>query len=133
MATDYNEFTELARQLIADEFSGADATLIALDFDVSDPAKPWRGPADPRATPAKTLAVKALFLPIAGNIKLGLSKQATDLIKRSDATALVGSGEDLRGYQELVVDRTGERFKITYVEELMPADVRILSYLVLNQ
>jgi hypothetical protein len=133
MATDYNEFALLAKTLIEDEFSGAAVTLVALDFDADDSTKPWRGPVDPRATPGKTLAVKALFLPIAGNIKLGLSKQTIDLIKRADATALVGSGEDLRVYQELVVDRTGERFKITYVEELMPADVRILSYLVLNQ
>mgnify|MGYP001636530185 CR=1 FL=1 len=133
MATDWNEFTELARSLIADEFSGVDIRLIALDYDVDDPAKPYLGPEDPRATPARQLTAKALFLPIAGNVKLGLSKTAMDLIKRADCTALVGSGEDLRDFQEVYVPHLGERFKITHVEELMPADVRILSYLVLNR
>lgn len=133
MAIDYNDIAATAKSLIEDEFAGSAVTLVALDYDVEDASKPWRGPVDPRATPGKTLSVKVLFLPIAGNIKLGLSKEAQDLIKRADATALVGSQEDLRVYHELIVDRSGERFKITHVEELMPGDVRILSYLVLNQ
>lgn len=120
-----------AKRLI--DGAGKDVRLIALDFDVDDASKPWLGPVDPRATPAKTLNVKAAFVPLAGNIKLGLSKQAMDLIKRADATCLIGSQEDLRAYQELIVVSSGERFKITFIEELMPGDVRILSFLVLNQ
>lgn len=119
-----------AKRLI--DGAGKDVRLIALDYDVDDPTKPWLGPSDPRATPAKTLNVKAAFVPLAGN-RLGLSKQTMDLIKRADATCLIGSQEDLRAYQELIMLSNGERFKITHVEELMPGDVRILSFLVLNQ
>jgi hypothetical protein len=107
-------------------------TLVALDFDVDDATKPWRGPVDPRATPARTLSVIAAFLPLAG-MSLGLDKITMDLIKKADETCLIGSQEDLSPFNELVRDATGERYKITYLKVLKPGLVRILSYLVLNQ
>lgn len=129
---DFVKLAATAKRLI--DGNGRLVRLIALDFDVDDPAKPWLGPVDPRGTPAKALEVNAAFLPLAGNVKLGLSKQAMDLAKKATATCLIGSTLDLRSYQELIdISESNERYKITHVEELKPADVRLLSFLVLNQ
>jgi hypothetical protein len=127
---DYNALAAAAAEAIGG--AGRTVTLIALDFDVDDASKPWLGPTNPRATPAKQLTIKAAFLPLAGNVKLGLSKQTMDLVKKADATVLIGTTEDLRAYQELI-DSNGERYKITHLEELQPGDVRLMSFLVLNQ
>lgn len=123
----YAKLAATAKRLV--DGAGRTVTLIALDYDVDDPTKPWLGPVDPRATPAKTLQVKAAFVSLGAG--LGFSKQAIDLSKKATASCLVGSTEDLSIYQELLDGQ--DRYKITYVEALQPGDVRLMSALVLNQ
>jgi hypothetical protein len=127
---DFVKLAVTAKRLV--DGNGRTITLVALDFDTPDPAQPWLGPENPRSTPARQLELIASFLPLASTVRLGLSKQTIDLAKKADATCLIGSTEDLSVFQELV-DSNGERYKITHIEELKPADVRLLSFLVLNQ
>jgi len=69
---------------------------------------------------------------MAGEVKLGLSKATLDLIKKSDATCLIGTTDDLSQFTELT-DAILGRFKITAAEVLKPGDLSLLWFLVLNQ
>jgi hypothetical protein len=128
---DYAANQATAKRLV--DGAGRDVTLIQLDYDAQDDSKPWRGVSDPRATPARSLGLKAAFLPLAGNVQLGLSKATMDLVKTADATCLIGTSEDLSPFQELQDSKGGVRFKIVGLEVLAPGPVNILTFLVLKE
>jgi hypothetical protein len=127
----YVKSAATAKRLI--DGAGRDFTLVALDFDAPDPLKPWRGPRDPRATPASSLTLRGAVLPLSSLATLGFRKTTFDLSKKADLTVLLGSTLDLSIYQECVDSSDGRRYKILLVDELKPATLRILSYLVLQQ
>lgn len=126
----YPRAAATAKRLV--DGAGRSVTLVRLSGSTPDGAKEWRGVADPRATPEATLQVKAAFLPLTGEMRLGLSKTTQDLIKKSDATCLIGTTLDLSQYTELI-DTVLGRFKITAAEVLKPGDLSLLWFLVLNQ
>src|SRR4051812_48515695 len=92
--------------------AGRAVSLVRLSGATPDGALPWRGVANPRATPENLASYKAAFIPLSGEIKMGLSKTTTDLIKTSSATCLIGTTDDLSQYTELI-DTVLGRFKIT--------------------
>ena len=61
MATDYNEFVQLAQELIAE--NGRSVKLQKLDATSSDPSKPWKGPGAPTVAVEKTLPAGKISLP----------------------------------------------------------------------
>lgn len=127
----YVKAAATAKRLV--DAAGRNVTLVALDFDAQDAAKPWRGTRDPRSTPTQSVVLKAAFLPLSSLATLGMRKETLDLAKKSDNTCLVGSTLDLSVYQELVDSLDGKRYKILLVDELTPGPQRIMSYLVLKQ
>ena len=131
MALNYATLAAKAKVLV--DGAGRPVTLVQFDYDAADLAKPWRGPEDPRATPAQTLALRAAFVSLAGNAQLGLSKQAIDLAKKSTATCLIGSTIDLTPFQELIDSKDGRAYKITHSEVLAPGELTIVTFMVLNQ
>lgn len=131
MAIDYLTLAETAKTLVDD--AGRNVTLIALDFDAPDSEKPWRGPRNPRETPAQTLTVRAAFVPLSSMSTMGVQKSTLDVAKKADKTCLVGSQLDLSRFHEVLDSEDGKRYKILLVDELKPADVRLLSYLVLKE
>lgn len=116
-----------AQRLIAKH--GRAVTLLQLDSTPPDPSKPWNGPPDPRATPDDTLDLIAVFVEPSSAVRLGLSAQESDLVKRSDQILIVspGAAEDVRRFHE-VID-TGESWKIEIVEILRPAEEILLAFI----
>lgn len=131
MAIDYSKMAAIAKTLV--DGAGRPVTLVQLDYDAADPTKPWRGPVNPRETPAQTLALRAAFVPLTGEAKLGLSKEIIDLAKKSSATCLIGSTADLSDFQELIDSKDGRTYKITAAEVLAPGDLNLVTFMVLNQ
>jgi hypothetical protein len=127
----YVKAAATAKRLV--DGAGRDVTLVQLDFDTPDPAKPWRGRSNPRETPASTVTLKAAFLPLAGNVQLGISQATIDLAKKNDETCMIGTTLDLSIYQELVDSLEGRRYKIVGTEVLAPGGSRLLTFLVLKQ
>ena len=128
---DYNTLAATARRLV--NSSGRDVKLIELDYSATDPTKPWRGPANPRETPAHEITLKAVFVVISGDVKLGASKMTMDLAKKASAFCFIGSTLDLSIYHELIDSKDQRRYKISHQEVLAPGDTTLLTYLVLNQ
>lgn len=120
-----------ARRMI--KAAGRNVTLVALDFDATDPNRPWRGPADPRATPSRTLTVSFVQVPIASISALGLTKNTLDLAKKAALTGIISTPEKLDLFQELLDSKDGRRYKIAKVDVLEPGNVTILQFLVLTQ
>lgn len=110
---------------------GRSVTFIKLETTPADSDKPWRGAADPRTTPADSLSTSAVFVPLSSASNLGLSTKSEELVKRTRQVAIVALGsestEDLEDYQELI-DSDGSRWRITFIETLKPADVRIMHF-----
>jgi hypothetical protein len=113
--------------------AGRTVTLVALDFDTPDPATPWRGVANPRQTPAKTLALKMVVVSVAAVSALGFKKTTLDLAKKANMCGMIATQEKLDLYQELIDSKDGRRYKIVVVEDLAPGSISILQFLVLNQ
>lgn len=113
--------------------AGRNVTLVQLDFNAPNSAKPWRGVADPRSTPTRSIPLKAVFVSVAAVSALGLTKTTMDLAKKADLTCMVSTPEKVDLFQELVDSKDGRRYKIMKVEVLAPGDVTILQFLVLKQ
>lgn len=126
---DYVEIANIAKTLI-DE-NGREVTIVRFDQSPGDPTKPWRGPADPRATPDATATVKGVFVPPSGAAKLGLSTVDQDLMKRTSEILIVAPGADappfdLATANEIIDDGVNKR--ITFVETLRPNVVTLLYF-----
>ena len=125
---------DLARRLVAAR--GREVSFIKLNATPADPAKPWRGAANPRAAPGDTASVPSVFVPPSSASQLGLSTVSEELLRRSTQIAICAPGssstDNLEEFDE-VVDKDGSRWKITFVETLRPADVRIVYFVGLAQ
>ena len=116
-----------AQRLITE--NGRLVTLVSLDDTPAVAAQPWKGAADPRATPDATLPVRAVFVPPSSASALGLRIDTNDLVKRAEQIAIVspGGAVDTEIYDE-IADSDGSRWKIVFSENLKPAELLVLSF-----
>lgn len=128
---DYPHLLTIAQKLINN--AGRIVTLTKLGSTVPDPTKPWRGPADPRSPVGSSATYKAAFLILSGHYKLGLTQTTMDLAKKSDATCLIASSDNLETYQELTDSTDGRTYKILGSEGLKPGSLQLLWFLVLSR
>lgn len=125
MATfDYASVAADAAALVAD--FGKAVTLRRLDTTPPDPSKPWRGPVDPRATPAEELEVNAVFVEPSSLQTLGVNAQLVDWLKRAQQIAIVASTLDLSGFSELVDG--SDVWRVVGVSTLNPGGTRLLHF-----
>lgn len=116
-----------AQRLITE--NGRSVTLVQLDKDPPDTDKPWAGPTDPRAVPEATLTLDAVFVEPSSATRLGLSSDASELVKRSTQILIVspGASADLTIYTE--VTDGSIIWKITTVEVLKPGSSVALGFI----
>jgi len=121
MATDFTEFVELARELIAE--NGRSVTFQKLDASAADPAKPWKGAGAP--TVEAEVTTTAVFLPDGSG--MGKLIEDNDLFKKAEQVLLVAppaSGEVLGDFH--VVLDGGSRWKVDVAKELRPGPITVL-------
>jgi hypothetical protein len=128
---DYAALAATAKRLL--DGAGRSLTFINLDFDAEDASKPWRGPEDPRLRTARELVLFGTQVQIASTVKLGLSVEFYEAVKKASLVFLVGSSEDLNQYDEVIDSRDGKRWTMILSETLEPGDTIILSYVVLGR
>lgn len=125
MAFAYAPLAAAALELVA-EF-GKTITLRRLNVTPPDPDMPWRGPVDPRATPAETLSVAAVFVEPSSQQYLGVNATLLDWLKRAQQLAIVASTSDLSAFSELV-DTDSSVWRVVGVSTLNPGGTRLLHY-----
>jgi hypothetical protein len=125
MAFDYAPLAATALELVT-EF-GKTITLRRLDATPPDPDMPWRGPVDPRATPAETLSVPAVFVEPSSQQYLGVNAVMLDWLKRAQQIAIIASTSDLSAFSELV-DTDSSVWRVVGVSTLNPGGTRLLHY-----
>lgn len=128
MATD---FAALATKLLERAHARGLArtvTLRRLNYTPPDPQQPWLPPADPRATPAATLAITAAFVHPSSARELGLEARLTDWVKRAQQIAIVAHVDDLSTYSELL-DTDASVWRIEGVSTLRPGPTRLVHFL----
>lgn len=131
MAIDYVSLAATAKRLIDD--SGRAVTLVALDYEAPNDEQFWLSKTNTRESPGRTLSVNATFVPLSSAVNLGMSALSDDMTKKATAVALVGSGEDLTQFQELIDSTDNSRSKIMIQKTLRPGATLLLSFLVLSQ
>lgn len=127
MATD---FAALAARLIERARTQGLArvvTLRRLNSTPPDPQTPWLPPADPRAAPAATLSVTAVFVEPSSVQELGLNAQLVDWMKRAQQIAIVAHPDDLSTYSELV-DADANLWRVEGVSTLQPGPTRLVHF-----
>jgi hypothetical protein len=102
-------------------------TLRRLDTTPPEPAMPWRGPVEPRATPAATLSVTACFVDPSSARDLELSAELVDWLKRAQQVAIMASASDLGDFSE-VVDTDASVWRIEGVSTLKPGPMRLVHF-----
>lgn len=109
--------------------NGRAVQLLQFDSAPANPSQPWKGNADPRATPDATLDLSAVFVQPSSAVRLGLSAESSDLIKRSEQILIVSPGPtvDVRVFHEVVDDT--ENWKIQGVEILKPGSEVLLAFI----
>lgn len=107
--------------------SGRPITLVKLNQGATDSSKPWRGLADPRATPAATASGNGVFVDPSSLSELGIQASGD---KRVDKIVMFAAnddgGENLLNFDELVDDT--ERWKIVKVQLLQPGATKLLYF-----
>lgn len=127
---DYTEFAELGDELVT-EF-GRSITLIELNTTNNvDASKTWRAPA-PRTTPTSSLTTHGVFVEPSSAQKLGLSADATEMLKRCHQIIIISSTLDLKKYNE-IIDTDGSVWRITGIEQLQPGGTTLLYYFGVNR
>lgn len=116
MSDFHEEMAAVAAELIAE--NGRLVTLHKISSDASPSDKPWRGTG--AELTSSSLPVQAVFL--ASYRALG-----DDFHKDVDQLALVGSSEDLSGYDTLQDGDTS--WKIIRSSEIKPGTTRIATFL----
>lgn len=120
MATDYNEFVQLAQELIAE--NGRQVTLQKLDATAADTSKPWKGPSAPAVALAKVLP--AVFVPASGS-GLGRDIVKEELLDRVEQVALVAPTDvSLEGFHAILDG--GVRWNIDWAQTLKPGPLVVL-------
>lgn len=125
MAFDYAAILVTAQELVT-EF-GKSVTLRRLNTTPPDPAMPWLPPVDPRAAPAETLAVDAVFVEPSSQQFLGVNTEMVDWLKRANQIAIVATSADLSGFSELV-ETDSVVWRVVGVSTLNPGGTRLLHY-----
>lgn len=125
MAFDYLPILATAQELVT-EFGKA-VSLRRLNSTPPDPSMPWLPPADPRAVPAETLAVDAVFIEPSSLRTLGLNAKLVDWLPRAQQIAVVASSADLGGFSELV-DTDTSIWRVVGLSTLNPGGTRLLHY-----
>lgn len=119
-------FTKLAataKRLI--NKNGREVSIVKLNTTPADPARPWRGPNNPR-TGGATVVAKAAFVPLGGS-NLGITFQ--DAAPDSEVMLFAADDDEgnfLENFDE-VIDGTA-RWAIGQVQVLQPADKRLLYF-----
>lgn len=125
MAKDYSGLRATAQRLV--ENFGRPVTFVLFEDDPADPAKPWRGAADPRSPAESEIAGSAVAVPPSSASQLGLRVDHVDFVKRSDQILIAFAETDIEEYDE-VLDSDGVRYKIEGVEKLRPAETTLLFF-----
>ncbi len=128
MAKDYIKIAATALRLIKD--AGREITFLKFDDTPDDVTKPWAKNADLRTGPASvsTKLFAVSIHPTDINV-LGIRIRDNDLMKQLREILIIAPGTfqgDLKEYQEL--DDGIRRFRITFMEQLKPANVTVLWY-----
>lgn len=122
---DFVALAAIAERLITE--NGRAVTVVKLNQGSDDTAKPWRGVADPRATPVATVTGNGVFVELSSLSELGI--QASD-DKRVEKVVMFAANDDdgnnLLTFDELIDDT--ERWKIVASQVLQPADTKILYF-----
>lgn len=125
MTFDYAAIAQTALELVT-EFGKA-ITLRRLDTTPPDADMPWRGPVDPRATPAEELDVAAVMVEPSSLQTLGVNVKLIDWLPRAQQIAIIASTSDLSAFSELV-DTDTSVWRCVGVSALNPAGTRLLHY-----
>ena len=123
---DYVKLAATAARLVSN--NGRSITLVEFDKTPDDADKPWRGAVDPRISPESTKVVSGVFVEPSSAVRLGMSSEVDDLLKRSSQIIIVASTDDLEVYNE-VIDTDTKRWKIVGMEKLKPADTTLLYFI----
>lgn len=126
---DINNAIAVAQRLISE--NGRSVTLVQFDAQPADPARPWKGQADPTAAPDATLPIDAVFLdPTTGNSVLGRDAISVDLLKRIDQIMILspGASQSVEDF-DVVTDADGTEWKIEFTRTLQPGSVIVLAYI----
>jgi len=129
MAKDYNKIAETALRLIKN--AGREITFLKFDNTPDDVAKPWAKNTDLR-TGAASVETKlfAISMHPTNVSDLGIKIRDDDLLKQVREILVIAPGKafqgDLKEYQE--VDDGVRRFRITFMEQLRPANTTVLWY-----
>lgn len=108
--------------------AGRTVTFVQLSTTKTDPNKPWRNNADPRATPLATLQKKIVQVEPESDQRLGEAMITDDLLKRVEKIFIVAGDDNLDSYNE-IIDSDSSRWKIEFTHKLQPGDV-LLCYFV---
>jgi len=124
---DFVPLIATAQRLITE--NGRSVTLVKLNSTPAVASQPWKGAADPRAVPAATLVLDAVFVEPSSAVRLGLSAETSDMIKRSDQIMIIspGASEDVTLYHEVTDGSTN--WKIGAVEVLRPGAEIVLAFI----
>lgn len=125
MPFDYIPIAAVALDLVT-EF-GKPVTLRRLDTTPPDPDMPWRGPVDPRATPAATLEVSAFLKEPPTGTALGGPASIRDWVKRAQKIAIIAGQDDLSVFSELVDG--SDVWRVVGSATLNPGGTRLITYL----
>jgi hypothetical protein len=113
-----------AKRLI--DANGRAISIVRLSQVVSDPAKPWRGPAAPRGAAATTVPGRGAFVVLGGSglgikFKQDLPDSEVCLFPASD-----DAGQLLEDFDEIIDGPN--RWKIVECQVLQPADTRLIYF-----
>lgn len=106
---------------------GKAVTLRRLNTTAPDSDAPWRGATDPRAVPAATLVVDAVFVEPSSLRTLGLNAEVVDWVPRCSKVAIISHSSDLRDYGELL-ETDATTWRVVGVSTLDPGGTRLLHY-----
>ena len=129
MAKDYTILAETALRLIKE--AGREITFLKFDNTPDSAAKPWAKNTDLRTGAASkiTKLFAVSIHPTDINV-LGIRIRDVDLMKQLREILIIAPGKafqgDLKEYQE--VDDGIRRFRITFMEQLRPANTTVLWY-----
>ena len=125
---DLTPLIAVAQRLITE--NGRSVTLVQFDTVPTSASQPWKGNADPRATPAAELPIDAAFVNPSGASSLGLSLTTSDLLKRSEQILIISPGAqvDVTPFHE-VLDIDGTSWKIQAMEVLRPGTETALAFI----
>lgn len=118
------EWVEMAKTMIGD--AAREVQFVTVSKTPADPQKPWQ----PSGTKENVVPGNAVFVPLGGG--LGTNFATEDMLKRVDLLALVEPKVDVKSAHK-VIDDNGKIYKVEWVQELRPAETKILSYVGLKE